>query len=78
MPHNDQIWRVATPFVNTSKVAKLPNPHNVSYEELRCESKSPERKSLYEALTSQNGQCSGQVPENFGKEALWRITVSAC
>jgi hypothetical protein len=41
---NDQIWRVATSFVNTSKVVKLPNPHNGNYEEMRSESLNPERR----------------------------------
>jgi hypothetical protein len=49
MMPNDQIWRVAISFVNTSKVVKLPNHRNSIHEELRFASRNPERKKWLEA-----------------------------
>ena len=45
MKPNDQIWRVAIPFVNTSKVVKLPNPRNSIHNALRPESLIQKEKS---------------------------------
>tara|TARA_Y100001972_G_scaffold11163_1_gene12096 strand:- start:9043 stop:9261 length:219 start_codon:yes stop_codon:yes gene_type:complete len=42
MPHNAQIWRVATSSVKSTKIANLPNPHNSIYEALRAADKKPE------------------------------------
>ena len=49
MDVNDQIWRVAIPYVNTSNVVKLPNPHNSIQNALRYESQKPERIKYLEA-----------------------------
>ncbi|WP_286757229.1 hypothetical protein [Roseivirga sp. UBA838] len=48
MEDNDQIWRVATSSVKSSKIVKLPKTYNVNYEALRNESLSPERKKSLE------------------------------
>jgi hypothetical protein len=44
LAHNDQIWRVAIPFLESRKIVKLPNHHNSIHEELRSESLNPERR----------------------------------
>ncbi|UII20476.1 hypothetical protein [Fulvivirga ligni] len=49
MKHNDQIWRVAMLFQISTKVVKLPNPHNSIHNALRSESQNPEKRRWLEA-----------------------------
>ena len=58
---NDQIWRVAIPFLKSRKVVKLPNPHNSIHNALRYANLSPERKKYLEAQKKQNGQIHGRI-----------------
>ena len=37
-------------LVNSIKVAKLPNPYNGHYEEMRSENQKPERKKLLRSI----------------------------
>ena len=68
---NDQIWRVAIPFVNTSKVVKLPNHRNSIHEELLSESLNPETKMRLEAQkfaewTGSRSDCTEVSDGQFG------------
>ncbi len=77
MKSNAQIWRVVIPFVNTSKVVKLPNTHNSIYEALRSESQKPERKKWLEAQkmaewAGSRASCTEVSDRQFG-HSLYRL-----
>ena len=77
MDANDQIWRVAISFVNTSKVVKLPNPRNSIHNALRSESLNPERKKSLEAQNpaewaDSRSDCTEVSDRQFG-HSLYRL-----
>lgn len=77
MDANDQIWRVAIPFVKSTNVVKLPNPHNSIHNALRSESQRPERRKLLEAQkleewADSRSDCTEVSSRQFG-HSLYRL-----
>ena len=77
MTYNDQIWRVAISFVNSTNVVKLPNPRNSIHNALRSASLSPERREWLKAENQQNGRIHGRVALKY-QIALLAIRYIAC
>jgi hypothetical protein len=68
---------VAISFVNSTKVVKLPNPHNSIHNALRSESQIPERKKWLEVQKSQKGSGTGRIAQKH-QVAQLAIRYIAC
>ncbi len=68
---NDQIWRVAISFVNSTNVVKLPNPRNSIHNAPRPESLSPETKKVARSTKAgRMGSFHGRVAMKYQISSL--------